>query len=862
MRYRTSSWLVVVVLLMCSFARAADQAKVVLAGKAATGLVVRGDDRALGTVFCVHEAGFFATSDHVVRALGANGQLKVILQPGTDRERIVNVRVARRDTDNDLAILKCVEPEGSFDALSLGVTEGLLETTSITILGFPFGKSLVVENQDYPNVTINIARVTSLRMSDGELKYIQFDSQLSPGNSGGPILDAEGRVIGIARATVFGANINLAVPVEQLSKLVEKPELEFRPPRVNIENMHEALRFEADFHTLLGDSSPPEITLTLQPSGKAARDVSMTLKDGTYEAAVVPVPKRTDALPLKLTARFAEGQITGVVRDRNITIGDEEIPLRTIRRVDMADMHEADMEPGATLLLHSQEERKGALAGLGEVRVDLGPVAVLVDLSEAERLEIAQPKTPGTIAYSLVARRDGKELGRRKGRIVIGGGALTASISPSSTIRPPRMTKDRVEFRLPAKVARIAVGGAGRYLVMHLPKLRKIAVFDVNAAEIVHYIPAGEDVLLITAGMSKLVVALPNSRVFQRWNLATGERELAVPFPFQGVIKHISMGAGSEGPLLVNHRGGHSSSFQLLSMQDFKESKIAIAKNSRMSHSAIRIRASTNGRVWGMWRIGISPSGLASMVIRGDKAVHHYDHTSVGSILPGPDGDVLYTGRGLYTNELKPLQSSQSSNPRYVVTFPAVHGHYWFRTVASAPHPSLTNNQEKGLTVYIKGESQPLVTIPQFDVSALFQRRTNPHATSEHEPSLDERLYLLPDANLFVFLPPTNDRLVLHRFDVQEALERAGIDYLFVTSRPPFSVKKGEQLLYEIKVKSKKGGVKYKLESGPAGMRIGSDGALTWEVPHDAQDRAAIIVSVSDDSGQERFHSFTLNIVD
>ncbi len=60
------------------------------------------------------------------------------------------------------------------------------------------------------------------------------------------------------------------------------------------------------------------------------------------------------------------------------------------------------------------------------------------------------------------------------------------------------------------------------------------------------------------------------------------------------------------------------------------------------------------------------------------------------------------------------------------------------------------------------------------------------------------------------------------------ALEKSNVDYLVVTSRPPPYAKKGQEYVYTLSVKSKKGGVTYKLDSGPKGMAIDGAGKLTW----------------------------------
>src|SRR5207248_9926601 len=121
--------------------------------------------------------------------------------------------------------------------------------------------------------------------------------------------------------------------------------------------------------------------------------------------------------------------------------------------------------------------------------------------------------------------------------------------------------------------------------------------------------------------------------------------------------------------------------------------------------------------------------------------------------------------------------------------------------------------------------------------------------------------HFIPDANLIVVIPETANRLILRRFDVMQALEKSDVDYLFVASRPPALAGKGMEYRYQVMVKSKKGGVKYKLDSAPKGMTVSSAGLVRWKVPADLADKDAdVILSVSDTSGQEIFQTFKVNI--
>ena len=155
------------------------------------------------------------------------------------------------------------------------------------------------------------------------------------------------------------------------------------------------------------------------------------------------------------------------------------------------------------------------------------------------------------------------------------------------------------------------------------------------------------------------------------------------------------------------------------------------------------------------------------------------------------------------------------------------------------------------------GDERPLINLADIEVKNLGDR------WGGKDVAFDKRVHFIPGAKLIITIPQTNDQLVLHRFDIEEALEKSGIDYLLVTSQPPLSAKKGAAFTYQVVAKAKKGGLKFRLESGPAGMVVSAAGELRWSVPAGTADKdVSIIVTVSDAAGQETFHTFSLALKD
>ena len=163
----------------------------------------------MGTAFCIDPSGFFVTNQHVIED-AATGQIRLLLYPGEPNQKTLTAHVVRADKEADLALIK-VDGGSGLTALPLGQDDALLETDPITF-GYPFGKDLALCEKDEPSVTVSVGRITALRHDKDGLQLIQIDASLNPGNSGGPVLDAAGKVIGVVEEGVPEAALNFADP--------------------------------------------------------------------------------------------------------------------------------------------------------------------------------------------------------------------------------------------------------------------------------------------------------------------------------------------------------------------------------------------------------------------------------------------------------------------------------------------------------------------------------------------------------------------------------------------------------------------------------------------------------------------------
>jgi serine protease Do len=161
-----------------------------------------------GSGFLVSSDGLVVTNYHVVD--GAS-QLKVTVG---DREYPATVK--GKDPETDIALLQ-IESDEPFSYLSLGDSDVLRVGDWVMVIGSPL-------NLD-KTVTIGVvsAKGRSIGLSNNISfeNFIQTDAAINFGNSGGPLVNLAGEVVGIATAINYGAeNIGFAVPVRTLKQIL------------------------------------------------------------------------------------------------------------------------------------------------------------------------------------------------------------------------------------------------------------------------------------------------------------------------------------------------------------------------------------------------------------------------------------------------------------------------------------------------------------------------------------------------------------------------------------------------------------------------------------------------------------------
>jgi uncharacterized protein (TIGR03067 family) len=163
-----------------------------------------------GSGFFAGEANMVLTNAHVVTSGNSDSpfpqRIEVVINSGQDNEKTCLGELTGIDPQLDLAIISVVG-ENLPPPLKIVSARDLEETQTVYIFGFPLGRALGKE------LTVAKSSITSFRKNDaGALERIQVNGGMHAGNSGGPVVDAKGQVIGVAVAGIRNTQINVAVP--------------------------------------------------------------------------------------------------------------------------------------------------------------------------------------------------------------------------------------------------------------------------------------------------------------------------------------------------------------------------------------------------------------------------------------------------------------------------------------------------------------------------------------------------------------------------------------------------------------------------------------------------------------------------
>jgi putative serine protease PepD len=179
-----------------------------------------------GSALVLSTDGLLLTNNHVVEAAANRGRVTAVFQNGDTAP----AAIVGRDPSSDLAVIRAQRVSG-LTALELGNSDAVRVGQQVVAFGSPLGLGGTVTTGIISALNRPVSVGGDQEASEATvLNALQTDAAINPGNSGGPLVDMEGRVIGINSAIATtgqqggSIGVGFAVPINQAKRVAEELE--------------------------------------------------------------------------------------------------------------------------------------------------------------------------------------------------------------------------------------------------------------------------------------------------------------------------------------------------------------------------------------------------------------------------------------------------------------------------------------------------------------------------------------------------------------------------------------------------------------------------------------------------------------
>lgn len=279
-----------------------------------------------GTGIIVSESGYIMTNKHVV-PVGTNG-LKITLFDGT----VLDAEVVARDPRNDIAFIKIIDKKDkTLKVARLGDTSKIQVGDKVITIGNALGQ---FQNTVTSGIISGFGRDITAGDSRGGgsedlTNLIQTDAAINSGNSGGPLVNLSGEVIGINTAitgSASGQSLGFAIPINdiknQITSVLEKGKIERPYLGVQYRAIDDRFAFMFNLPVKRGAYLPPsEDGTSPVVSGSPAAKAGLKEKDIITKIDDTPVDEKNDLVTILGTKKVDEVVTLTVLRDgKEITV--------------------------------------------------------------------------------------------------------------------------------------------------------------------------------------------------------------------------------------------------------------------------------------------------------------------------------------------------------------------------------------------------------------------------------------------------------------------------------------------------------------------------------------------------------------
>ncbi|MGH7146701.1 MAG: S1C family serine protease [Nitrospiraceae bacterium] len=172
--------------------------------------ITQGTGRGIGSGVLIDDQGSIVTNAHVVDGAA---KLTVTLHDGTR----LPAELVGSDLQSDVALLRVTLPKGKYPHAHLGDSDKLEVGQKVLAIGHPFGLGYAMST----GIVSGFGKLLETKQEVFQDRVIQTTAPMNPGNSGGPLVDSDDRVVGLNSAILMGAqNIGFAIPINTVKSVV------------------------------------------------------------------------------------------------------------------------------------------------------------------------------------------------------------------------------------------------------------------------------------------------------------------------------------------------------------------------------------------------------------------------------------------------------------------------------------------------------------------------------------------------------------------------------------------------------------------------------------------------------------------
>ena len=379
--------------------------------------------QSLGSGFVVDPAGLIVTNNHVIK--GAD-KISVKFSDGSQQD----AQIVGRDSKTDLALLK-VESDGNLATVSFGLEQDVRVGDWVMAIGNPFGLG--------GSVSIGIVSARNRDINTGPYdSFIQTDAAINRGNSGGPLFDMHGNVVGVNTAIISptGSSIGLgfAIPADIANRVVGQLK-EFGETRrgwlgVRIQQISEELADGLGLSDMKGvlvawvNEEGPAYEGGLKPGDviyefadkpiNQVRDLTRMVADSEIGKAVpIKILRKGEALTLSVVIGHLETSTIELPKRKKSLASKTELFGMTLSELTVAERKKHNLGDSVEGVViddveeDSAAEKKGIEPGM--VIVEINQEIVSTPDGVVARVEALKKEGKATIVF-LVAKPDGGEL--------------------------------------------------------------------------------------------------------------------------------------------------------------------------------------------------------------------------------------------------------------------------------------------------------------------------------------------------------------------------------------------------------------------------------------------------------------------